>query len=99
MPTAEAGLRLLSGMIRSGGSSGAAACTPRHRRRQPTTLATPDEVLLLIEESKLVGRGIGYVDVQLLAATRLTPDARLWTRDRRLAAIASDLGVAFEAAR
>lgn len=60
--------------------------------------ATPAETLLLIEDSMLAGRGIGYVDVQLLAATRLTPDARLWTRDRRLAAAASDLGVGFKAA-
>lgn len=62
------------------------------------TLATPAEILLLIEESDLAGRGIGYVDVQLLAATRLTPDARLWTRDRRLASAAAHLGVAFEPA-
>lgn len=62
------------------------------------TLATPAEILLLIEESDLAGRGIGYVAVQLLAATRLTPDARIWTRDRRLASVAAHLGVAFEPA-
>ncbi len=60
------------------------------------TLATDDEVLTLIEQAALYGEGIGYVDAQLLAATRLTPDASLWTRDKRLAAVAARLGVNWE---
>lgn len=55
------------------------------------TVATDDEVLTLIEAHELAGAGIGYVDAQLLAATRLTADARLWTTDRRLAAAAAHL--------
>ncbi len=55
-------------------------------------VATMDEVLTLIERHQLYGLGIGYVDAQLLAATLLTTDAALWTRDRRLAAAASRLG-------
>lgn len=61
-------------------------------RLPPTTVATPDEVLQLIERHQLHGLGIGYVDAQLLAATRLTPDAALWTADRRLVAAATLLG-------
>jgi predicted nucleic acid-binding protein len=57
------------------------------------TVATPAEVLLLIDSAELVGSGIGYVDAQLLAATRLTPGAALWTADRRLAGAADRLGV------
>lgn len=48
------------------------------------TVASDDEILTLIEQETLHGTGIGYVDAQLLAATRLTPDATLWTRDKRL---------------
>lgn len=58
-------------------------------------VATPAEVLALVEHHELPGSGIGYVDAQLLAATLLTPDARLWSADRRLAAVASRLGHAF----
>ena len=58
------------------------------------TVATPREVLGLIGAEGLAGRGIGYVDAHLLASTRLTPGARLWTHDRRLAAVAGTLGVA-----
>lgn len=56
--------------------------------------ATETEVLTLIESARLHGRGTGYVDAHLLAAVRLTPEARLWTFDRRLAAVAADLGLA-----
>lgn len=57
--------------------------------------ATPAEVLTLIEHETLSGSGIGYVDAQLLAATKLTPEAQLWTRDRRLHAAAERLACAF----
>ena len=56
-------------------------------------VASDDEVLHLIEREDLAGAGIGYVDAQLLAATRLTADARLWTLDRKLAMVAARLGL------
>jgi predicted nucleic acid-binding protein len=56
------------------------------------TLATEAEILAVVDLHRLYGRGIGYVDAQLLASTLLTPTTRLWTRDKRLAAAASDLG-------
>jgi predicted nucleic acid-binding protein len=58
------------------------------------TIATTVEVLAFIERHELFGVGIGYVDAHLLAATKLTDDARLWTRDRRLGAASERLGVA-----
>jgi predicted nucleic acid-binding protein len=57
-------------------------------------LASDDEVLELVEGERLYGRGIGYVDAHLLAAVRLTPDAKLWTRDRPLQRVAAELGLA-----
>jgi predicted nucleic acid-binding protein len=54
-------------------------------------IATDAEVLGLIEAEQLYGLGIGYIDAQLLAATRLTADARLWTADKRLAVVARRL--------
>ena len=58
--------------------------------------ATDPEALDFIERRALMGRGIGYIDVHLLAATALAGDARMWTRDRRLAAAASELALAFD---
>ena len=59
------------------------------------TEARSHEVLRLIEQEALCGTGIGYVDAHLLAATRLTPDTRLWTMDNRLLAVAARLGLDF----
>jgi predicted nucleic acid-binding protein len=57
-------------------------------------VAEDEEVLRLIDRHALFGRGIGYVDAHLLAATRLTAGSKLWTRDRRLHAVAAQLGLA-----
>ena len=48
------------------------------------------EALWFIERHDLTGRGIGLIDVHLLAAARLA-GAELWTDDRRLARVASRL--------
>lgn len=57
-------------------------------------VATDPEALRFIDDRALFGLGIGYVDVHLLAATQLTPGAKLWTRDKRLLAAADRLGLA-----
>ena len=64
-------------------------------RSLPQAIVASDaEVLALIDGHQLHGRGIGYVDAHLLAATLLAPGARLWTLDKRLAEVAADLGCA-----
>ena len=60
-------------------------------------VATPDEVLKFIGIHALHGKGIGYVDVHLLASVALTPGARLWTRDARLRQLAVSLDFAYAA--
>ena len=57
-------------------------------------VASEWEVLRLIERHSLNGTGIGYVDVHLIAAARLTANALLWTRDKRLHGVADELGLA-----
>ena len=65
------------------------------RNLPAATMAEADEVLGFIERHDLHGRGVGYVDVHLLAAVALTSGATLWTRDKRLRAAAEDLGCTF----
>jgi predicted nucleic acid-binding protein len=60
-------------------------------------VATDGEVVGFIDRNALFGRGIGYVDAHLLAATRLTAGAMLWTHDRRLKAVATDLALCADA--
>jgi hypothetical protein len=65
------------------------------RSLPPAPVASEEEALRYIDDLKLMGRGIGYVDVHLLASTALAGDLTLWSRDRRLTEVASDLGLAF----
>ena len=57
--------------------------------------ATNPEVMDFIEQRALMGRGLGYIDVHLLASVALAGTARLWTLDKRLAAVAADLKLAY----
>lgn len=78
--------------------------TPRERtigdvkKLQQAVVATTDETLALIERVQLHDSGCGAIDMALLASVLLTPDTLLWTLDKKLAALASRLGVAFSAA-
>jgi predicted nucleic acid-binding protein len=64
------------------------------RRLPQSEVATMAELDAFIERRQLHGIGIGYVDAALLAAVALTPDARLWTGDKRLRAAATRLDLA-----
>ena len=59
----------------------------------PTQQARLLEVLDFIERERLYGLGCGLVDMSLLASTLLTPQAELWTLDKRLADLAERFGV------
>ena len=61
------------------------------------TTATHDEVLRFIEDHRVMGLGLGYVDIHLLAAARLT-GVPLWTDDKCLKAAAVRLQVDFKSA-
>jgi hypothetical protein len=58
--------------------------------------ATDEEVLFFIEQHQLMGRGVGYLDAHLLSSTFLGSPAKIWTRDKRLAALAVELDKAYQ---
>lgn len=60
-----------------------------------TVRASDEEVLAFIDAQRLHSRGLSLVDVHLLASTLLTPATLLWTRDKRLQTVVTDLGIAF----
>lgn len=83
---------------------GELACGNLSKRREVLELlnelpaagpASHEEVLFFIEQHGLMGRGIGYVDAHLLAATAIHA-GRLWTRDKRLAVIAEELALEYQ---
>jgi predicted nucleic acid-binding protein len=62
-------------------------------------LATHAEALAFLEAHAVMGRGIGFIDVHLLASTALATSTSLWTREKRLGAVATELNLAYEEAR
>lgn len=65
-----------------------------HRLPSAAEIENPD-LLGFIRHRRLAQRGIGWVDVQLLACA-LTHSAALWTIDKNLDGVAEDLNVRFE---
>jgi len=61
------------------------------------TVATDPETLDFIETHAIMGRGVGYVDAHLCASAQLS-NAKLWTRDKRLYAVVTDMGWAYSEA-
>ncbi len=57
-------------------------------------VATHEEVLSFLEAHHLMGRGLGYIDMHLLASAKLS-GISLWTLDRALKAAAFHLDVAY----
>ena len=84
---------------------GELACGNLQNRRQLLQLwqqleslqvVSHDEALHFIEQNGLMGKGIGYFDVHLLASAAIAGGVKLWTRDKRLACIAAELRYAWE---
>ena len=59
--------------------------------------ASHEEVLVFLSRRSLAGRGIGYVDLHLLASAMLQSGTQFWTKDKRLAKVADSLKLAFKA--
>jgi hypothetical protein len=57
------------------------------------TVADHGEVMAFIERQRLHGRGVGYIDVHLLASAAID-SASVWTRDRHLRTLATKLSLA-----
>lgn len=53
-----------------------------------------DELLLFIEHNQLMGTGLGFVDVHLMASAVLS-DIPIWTEDKRLKKACLSLGINF----
>jgi predicted nucleic acid-binding protein len=80
---------------------GELACGHLQRRKEILALlhALPtvervadDEILFFIEKHRLFGRGLGLIDIHLLAACSITP-AALWTLDGKLQKVSKDCGL------
>lgn len=77
---------------------GVSAEVARLLGRLPQARVLPfEEVLAFVAGRRLIGAGVGWVDVNLLASA-LVEGARVYTRDRALEAAAFALGIAYRPA-
>jgi hypothetical protein len=60
--------------------------------QREAVVATHSEVMTMVDRHGIFSMGIGYTDAQLLASVLLEQRTALWTRDRRLRAVAEKAG-------
>ena len=65
------------------------------KKLQQATVATPNETLEFIEKHQLYESGCGAIDVSLLASTLLSENALIWTLDKPLESLATQLGISY----
>jgi len=58
-------------------------------------MAQHEEVMIFIEQKKLMGKGLGFIDIHLVASAILSK-VSLWTRDKKLDQISSLLGLSYQ---
>jgi predicted nucleic acid-binding protein len=86
---------LVAGELLVGDRAGRLELLAAYGRLSRSATVPHPEVMDFLRHRKLNGRGIGWVDVHLLASA-LVSQIRLWTADSRLEAIASELGIAYQ---
>jgi predicted nucleic acid-binding protein len=90
-----AGHEFVSGELLIGDRGGRRALLIDYGRLEQAATVSHREVVDFARVRRLHGRGIGWVDVHLLASA-IVGRMRLWTADRDLAVLAEKLGIAYK---
>jgi len=53
------------------------------------------EIRAFVDKNKVYGLGCGFIDLNLLVASLITPNTQLWTADKRLLKLAEKFLVAY----
>jgi hypothetical protein len=83
------------GELLVGDKGGRKALLAAYERMDHAPVVPHAEVVRFIRDRKLHGRGIGWIDVHLLASA-LVARLELWTIDPALATVAKGLGISYE---
>ncbi len=88
------GHELIYGELLIGDKGGRKLLLANYAQMHQAPTARHDEVVALVRERRLHGRGIGWIDAHLLAST-LLGRLKLWTADPRLSALANEFRIAY----
>ena len=88
------GHELVYGELLIGDRSSRSKLLAQYEHIQQANTIPHHSVVAFVKDRKLNGRGIGWIDVHLLAST-LVMRCQLWTADQKLSSVAKELGVDF----
>jgi predicted nucleic acid-binding protein len=91
------GHELVYGELLIGDRGGRRKLLAAYEQMHHATIVPHNDVVAFVRDRDLYGRGVGWIDIHLLASA-LVERMHLWTADPRFAAVAKKLGVAYEAA-
>lgn len=92
-----AGHELIYGELLIGDRGGRRKLLAAYERIHQVNTVPHREVVEFVRDRKLHDHGLGWIDIHLLASA-IVERLLLWTADTRFSAIATEFGVAFEAA-
>jgi predicted nucleic acid-binding protein len=90
-----AGHELVFGELLMGDKGGRRELVEAYGQIHRAACVSHEEVVAFVRERRLHGRGVGWIDVHLLASA-IVGRHELWTADSRLSALADELDVAFQ---
>jgi hypothetical protein len=88
------GHELVYGELLIGDRGGRAKFLASYERMHQASVVPHSEVVGFVRARKLHGRGVGWIDIHLLASA-LVGRLQLWTADQNLAAVARELSIAW----
>jgi predicted nucleic acid-binding protein len=89
------GHELVYGELLIGDRGGRARLFAAYEQMPQAAIVPHHDVVDFVRHRDLHGRGVGWIDVHLLASA-LVNRLRLWTANPRLSAMATELGVGYE---
>ena len=90
------GHELVYGELLIGDQGGRRKLLTAYEQMHQAGILPHHEVVMFVRHRGLHGRGIGWIDVHLLASA-IAGRLQLWTADPRFSAVANEFGVAYEA--
>jgi predicted nucleic acid-binding protein len=88
------GHELVYGELLIGDRGGRGKFLAAYGQMQQASIVPHHEVVAFVRDRDLHGRGVGWIDIHLLASA-IVGRLQLWTADPRFAAMAKELGVGY----
>jgi predicted nucleic acid-binding protein len=88
------GHELVYGELLIGDRGGRRKLLAAYERMHLAAMVPHRDVVAFVRDRNLHGRGVGWIDVHLLASA-IVGRCQLWTADPRFSAVAAELGVAY----